>query len=78
MPSKPKSQEHIVRSSLVSSYEYDHESQELSITLKTNGQTYKAKVSPSEMSATFDRPGSIGKRVYSLLRNKTYQFVIQP
>lgn len=61
-----------VRSSLVSAYHYDADSQQLSITLKTNGETYVAKISPDVMSQTFDRPGSIGARVHSLLRNKQY------
>lgn len=72
-----KPQEHVVRSSLVSSYEYDAQSQMLSITLKTNGVTYQAKVPPPVMSSTFDKPGSVGARVYSLLRNKDYQWTIQ-
>lgn len=64
----------VVRSSLVSAYNYDAQTQMLSITLKTNGETYVAKVPPSSMSEVFDRPGSIGSRVYTLLRNKQYKW----
>lgn len=64
----------VVRSSLVSAYSYDAHTQMLSITLKTNNQEYTAKVDPVTMSQVFDAPGSIGKRVYALMRDKRYRF----
>ena len=71
------SKEHIVKSSILQSYQYDADKQELTVTFKNNSSWLYKKVQPDEMSSVFDRPGSIGSKFLSLIK-KSHQGTEQP
>ena len=60
---------HIVKSSIIQSYEYDSYSQELTVTFKNGSSWLYKKVDPVLMSSVFDRPGSIGSRFLSMIKH---------
>jgi hypothetical protein len=60
--------EKIVKSSILQSYQYDSNTQELTVTYH-NGASWKyAKVDPVTMSTVFDKPGSIGSKFLSMIK----------
>jgi hypothetical protein len=64
--------EHIVKSSIIQSYSYDSDKQELTVNFKNNSSWLYKKVDPVLMSNTFDKPGSIGSRFLSMIK-KSHQ-----
>jgi hypothetical protein len=62
------SKEHIVKSSIIQSYQYDSDKQELTVNFINNSSWLYKKVDPVLMSSVFDRPGSIGSKFLSMIK----------
>lgn len=60
--------EHIVKSSIIQAYSYDATKQELTVTYTNGASWLYKKVDPVLMSTVFDKPGSIGSRVLSMVK----------
>ena len=61
--------EHIVKSSILQSYQYDADKYELTVKFKNGSSWLYKKVQPDEMSNVFDRPGSIGSKFLSQIKH---------
>lgn len=62
------SKEHVVKSSIIQTYSYDIDKQELTVTFVSGNSWLYSSVSPVEMSNVFDKPGSIGSKFLSTIK----------
>lgn len=67
-PDKPA--QRIVKSSLIQAYEYNAETQTLSVTFQDGAEFDYEKVDPPTMSKVFDSPGSVGSKFQKFISKR--------
>ncbi len=70
----PKLTEHVVKSTLIQAYSYDHQAQTLSVTFRDGTDVDYFNVPPPIMSKVFDTPGSVGSKFRKQIAHN-YRFV---